>query len=68
MIEATVPFCLSGGPPELAEDPPAPTRQDPTRLTIRWLNGYEHYEFDVAASKASGCRVYQWIYRTKIAE
>ncbi|MFD8229442.1 DUF5988 family protein [Streptomyces massasporeus] len=68
MVDDAAPFYLSGGPPELAEDPPAPICQDLTRLTIRWRNGYEHYELDAAAATASGRRVYQWIYQTKIAE
>ncbi|GGV57443.1 DUF5988 family protein [Streptomyces spectabilis] len=61
-------YVLTGGPVSLQMESPPPVCQDLTRLTLRWLNGYEHYELDRNASQASGKRVYRWIYRTKIAE
>ncbi|MEU7046505.1 DUF5988 family protein [Streptomyces varsoviensis] len=61
-------FQLLGGPPELVREPPVPVARDLTRVTLRWLNGYEHYELDEAASRSSGWAVYRWIYRTEAAE
>ena len=68
MPEEDNPCHLFGGPAELTADPPVPERQDLSRLTIRWQNGYEHYQLDESASHASRRRVYRWIYQTKVAE
>ncbi|MEU0277527.1 DUF5988 family protein [Streptomyces sp. NPDC088147] len=61
-------YRLVGGPPELVRDPVPPVRQDPTRMTLPWRNGYEHYELDETTARASARPVYRWIYRTTIAE
>ncbi|MEV0262993.1 DUF5988 family protein [Streptomyces sp. NPDC050617] len=64
----TARYRLVDGPPELVRHPRPPDRQDLERLTIRWRNGYEHYELDEAATHASEQPVYRWSYRTMIAE
>ncbi|MET9557261.1 DUF5988 family protein [Streptomyces sp. NPDC006645] len=61
-------YRLVGGPAELVRDPVPPVRRDRTRMTIRWHNGYEHYELDEASVRTSSRPVYRWIYHTKIAE
>ncbi|MER7701533.1 DUF5988 family protein [Kitasatospora sp. NPDC097605] len=59
---------LIGVPEELLRESPSPVREDDDRLTYRWRNGYERYEFEEAASSAHHQPTYQWAYHTTIAE
>ncbi|MFF7300598.1 DUF5988 family protein [Streptomyces sp. NPDC008265] len=60
---------LEGGPAGTPERYSIP-EDDPVRLRVPRLNGYEHYEFNGTYRTVNADRlpVYRWIYTTHIAE
>ncbi|MGW7001524.1 DUF5988 family protein [Streptomyces sp. NPDC054933] len=61
---------LAGGPDGTPRVWAAPAEEDQDRITVPQGNGYEHFEFGGEYSELAGEQVpvYQWCYRTFIAE
>ncbi|MGW6015195.1 DUF5988 family protein [Streptomyces sp. NPDC055210] len=61
---------LVGGPDGVPERIAVPAESLSDRLTVRHLNGREHFEATDKHVEIEGCSapVYEWIYNTKIAE
>lgn len=60
---------LEGGPAEFAHRQHH-TGNDPTKMAVRHLGGYEHYEATGETKPAEGEQlpVFHWAYHTEIAE
>ncbi|MFJ2770302.1 DUF5988 family protein [Streptomyces sp. NPDC087300] len=60
---------LRGGPRHLERLHPH-LGDDPERIAVRHLNGYEHYEAtgEYACAGDQELPIFGWIYQTKIAE
>ncbi|MEU2132270.1 DUF5988 family protein [Streptomyces sp. NPDC018352] len=61
---------LSGGPEGSPSTWEVKSLETETRVTVPHWNGYEHFEFVNHQAELDGemLPVYQWIYRTYIAE